>query len=538
MPQYTYNIRARRFIRQHTDTEATPAATTASQAASAFEALRTTASWREIFADINPSLPATGSEQTDGNLNALDSFDAFAFCANHTDDRHRLYLGAACYVFRLPDKVAGTTATPTTLRQFAANMFGDHFLPDGARLVLRTSPTGLPTNDWAEITAGDVMVQEGVKRTERPDPAACPTCVRWFATSATQILNQDETKEDGTELIFPSAGLTLDKYLLVYLTLENYLHVRNAWVEGAARIDRTMQITVETTAADLPPSGDLPEGGLVEGRVLILSGTDYIFPLREAFDTDKYTTEMLASSAPTARGTYPRAYNGDAVELLLRYHGLRYSDNHYSFSLIAGASNIVNNAPVGIIAIAQNQTATPAINQYTTSYVHAIIPANRVFNKIVLKNGSTAVTVSNGATVTLTPWFLQSGKQTQRSLIGEMFESGTVFDPAFWSGQANSARILTRIGLPMPLPSAIAIGTEIEIPVSAPTSGGFLVIAAHIANLDKTLIDVPGNATYNIGLIAAAPPVSLVVTSTPDDKDRATTASPVPSGWKPDIYIA
>jgi len=262
MASYNYVVNGRRFVRQVRSVIPTPVTSTVSEAAAVLEQLQRVGAWREI-ADMNvrAALPLTGEVGTSVNLTNMDFFDAYNFRANLSNNQHVLYMGAGCYRLSFPQAIAGAT-----LKSIKTMLFGDVFLADGARMVVRTSDSPTPDASWANVSASDAQISGAVTHTEESAATPqCPLCVTWRARSGTYTLNKDETKGDGSIAVFPSGGIVLRRFLYIYVSLENYERVRMGFTEGAAMSNGVFNLAVEGTG--LPPSGTLEEEPVPPGLV-------------------------------------------------------------------------------------------------------------------------------------------------------------------------------------------------------------------------------------------------------------------------------
>ena len=586
-----YTITGKRFVRRNSSAIPTPATGTAGEASAVFNGLQGSAQWREVSdPNIRGTLPVTGGEQTDGNLASLDFFDAYSFCANHRDGQHKLYMGAAAYRFEFPAAFAGASLKSITLP-----LFGDPFLGDGARVVVAASASPDPEALWSAVTQGEAMLSGSNKRTETSAATpSCPQCVTWKAFNANYTLNQDEIKSDGSAATFPAGGLTLQRYLFVYLSLENYRHVRNGWVEGSAMTAGAFPISVE--GAGLPPDGALPDGGGTGegGRVFLRDlGAVPFLPVNEQHCSDNElppgTTlvfnrvlSVFRLGEPTS-GANARPYTSTGINRARELFNA-LSVWHGSSKKVGDPSHVrPGNTGVGVSGILTGKRNPPnpqirdglsamwihmspttvntntAVNdiRYETSFATASLPPGRTFRRIVLAPNPTAtdgspipnpsnVTVSFGD-AQLTAWHLPQAALQDR-FTDTLIRDSYALTRSFWRGDVTAIGDLARLAKPLPLPMGTYDG-EIVIESDGPFGGGGVIVIAPLVTAlnQSTVINqaFAGFGTYfgRQGELTASPKIDLGTPPNNDPESRWWALdSPLPdvsavwSGWCPIIY--
>lgn len=167
----------------------------------------------------------------DKNVIIRDGFDAALFCAEHVGGQHRACANAAAYVYELPEDAVGKS-----LRSITLNVTSDPYNSNGARIHVMTLPSAeLPTScricrgeDESSSVISDGTTAAGVaKRTVQTQNGT----EYWYPTS-----------EDCT--LSPSGGLTLEKYLVVFVLMENYATVRGNWIEGCSFIRNLAEMDI------------------------------------------------------------------------------------------------------------------------------------------------------------------------------------------------------------------------------------------------------------------------------------------------------
>jgi len=547
-----YNAIGTRFVRQVSSVIPTPASATVAESAAVFERLRLSGTWSEITnPNINAALPITGSNETDNNLTSMDFFDAYSFCANHVTGQHKLYMGSACYRITFPNSLIGKTLT-----QISTQLFGDAFLADGMRFVIHTSTNTVPERDWSDVSLSSAMVEGAVRRSEEPAPEECATCKRWKARGAQYNLYTTETKTDGSVVVFPSQGITIQRFMYMYVSLENYQRVRNAWVEGSAMANRKFVLTV--SGNDLPPSGDLPQDGGETGVEIIIpttqtavSATVQQADCLDVTDTfpENYTYVGSLIYNRSVRAISNLLTSSSLLQIqageLLRAIGRSRSavdESHVcggnSAIGVSGSSGI--NTAVGLIANLYTRVdTTSSTMHYASSFV--IIPLPTLFSckKLQLKHiVSSALTITN-ATVQVGIWFLPYSGLNVLSPLAEITNK-YVLTPDFWRMSVETFGALQRKAVKV-LPSVLQQNESVTFAFETPVEEGYLIIVPYLTSVSNMPNASPTTITDNRGLVAAGTGITAVPYDTGTSPNmvptRWATWTPV-VGWQPNVILS
>ena len=230
---YTYTGKGRRYLRKYTAASRSPVYAAAIDAQNIADTL-CMVPWESVY-QSSANFTCHNNEGLDGNVDNRDSFDAALFCADHSDGEHRAFANAACYRMTLPDDAVGVPLESVTVR--AAS---DPYNAAGLRLAFLVSSTGEVPMDCATCRNGNAHVEGAVPRTSEIGEDGR---TYWYAAS-------------GDVTITPSSPVALDKYLLVFVLLENYAASRDNWLEGSGYILNSIKIT---TSAEIPDWDD--QGG-------------------------------------------------------------------------------------------------------------------------------------------------------------------------------------------------------------------------------------------------------------------------------------
>lgn len=233
----TYKIIGKRFLRKYTEPGTSPVY------AAAVQAQRVVDSFCDVpWEPVRPSAAtmtyhtdevldeAEGVTGLDKNVAIRDLFDAALFCAGHSGGQHRAYANAACYRYVMPDDAVGAS-----ISSIAVRVTSDPYNAAGARIHVLTNSTGeIPTNCRAcrgEDSSGQV-VEDGTTVSGAAPRTATTSSGQtyWYPTTATATLE-------------PDGGLTLQKYLFVFVLMESYSTVRGNWIEGCSFIENKISIT-------------------------------------------------------------------------------------------------------------------------------------------------------------------------------------------------------------------------------------------------------------------------------------------------------
>ena len=234
-----YTIRGRRWQRLYTAAKATPVYAAESEASLAARTI-CDVPWTETSGNFVSCLTAhPGTAETDEhNLANREYFDAAAFCAGHENGMHRVHAQATCYRFALP-----ASAEDKRMNTLKLVVSGDPYLRDGARIAVLTNDTGVIPTDCSTCRNGQDLgdgrhlnAPGVVPRTVSPDGT------RWYGKTDTLQFT-------------PTGGLTLGKYLFVFVVLENYAYSRGEYVEGSACIQPNVEIGMATTVGEWTTNG-------------------------------------------------------------------------------------------------------------------------------------------------------------------------------------------------------------------------------------------------------------------------------------------
>ena len=208
--------------------------------------------------------------QLDSNVMNRDLFDAALFCAHHTNETHRAYANAAVYRYRLPE------GSLPHLTRLTANVSSDPYNALGARIVLYTNSTGEIPMDCATCR-GDVT--GGIKLS-----GVAPRVTR-------KVDGKDYWYPNTTNAVF-TQSVQLQKYLFVFVLMENYASSRGNWLEGCSYMKNL--VSIETDAA-VPGWSDGSTVNLME--IDTATGDDSLEDLMAYYETTQtvVTATHLAS---------------------------------------------------------------------------------------------------------------------------------------------------------------------------------------------------------------------------------------------------
>lgn len=238
----TYKLIGARYLRKYTENGTSPVYAAAVQAQRIVNTLcdvpweRVSQQDAEMTYHTNDEIDAeskiTGFEM---NVIARDKFDAALFCAGHVGGQHRAYANAACYRYALPDDAVGASLT-----SLVARVTSDPYNSQGARIHVMTNSTGeIPTNCHTcrgENSSGQVIENGTTASGAAPRTEVISTTsgdTYWYPTTSTVTLE-------------PENGLTLQKYLFVFVLMESYSTVRGNWLEGCSFIENKISITTSS----------------------------------------------------------------------------------------------------------------------------------------------------------------------------------------------------------------------------------------------------------------------------------------------------
>lgn len=243
-----YKIKGQRILRKYTEDRTSPVYAASVEVQKIVDSL-CTVPWTKVSSDSATMTYHTeenvGTEEDpvsglDMNVRIRDQFDAALFCAGHSGGQHRAYANAAVYRFTIPDEAVGLTLTSLGVR-----VTSDPYNSTGVRIHAATNSTGeIPTNCHecrGEDQDGEV-VDDGTTAAE-------------VAVRTVRTIDGDDYWYPTTETctLMPTGGLTLQKYLLVFVLLENYNVVRGNWIEGSAFIENLVTVNLSGEVGSLDP---------------------------------------------------------------------------------------------------------------------------------------------------------------------------------------------------------------------------------------------------------------------------------------------
>ena len=226
---YTYKVKGARWLRKYTSSAQEPVYAAQVSAQRVADTL-CDVPWTRANTDEGCIFTAHSGDELDENVKYRDSFDAALWCADHKNGVHRAFANACCYKIMLPDSAVGVM-----LESIAMKATCDPYCTYGLRIAVHASDDGVIPMGCAECRTGDAH-SEGVAPRQASTSAAGDTL--WYVNSA------DHT-------ISPDGGLTLKKYLLVVVALENYATSRGNWLEGSGGVmNRFTLVTSAPIVAD------------------------------------------------------------------------------------------------------------------------------------------------------------------------------------------------------------------------------------------------------------------------------------------------
>ena len=527
---HTYLAGAKRFIRRYS---AANASATYASLAAASEALRLLQStpWTLVDADTATSFPP--HVEIEASHEAMDAYDAYLTCGDHADGQHRAYAGMAAYRIELPAAAVGLTLESVTLQ---ANC--DPYNPFGARVAVATtaSTEANPSQSWITAREGAAHADGVAPRTTSADGA------RWYPAVASATL-------------VPDGGLVLGKYVWIYISLENHERARNGWLEGAARLVPTFQLTTSTAITGYADGDDL-DGGYPAPSEIVSIGSRSNEPKARTVSAPTGTgrnryREVLAvastlsyansSSDPTATNAVPAVYAllakalGRPFTMPSPGSSLPDSSTFYDyFSPVDFATGGWSVWQWGLAATIQRywnaSTSTQQLWLLVSMYLAQIsIDPSFTPRRLTLRHPAGASTLTLGSVrVRVSAWWVP---QAMTTLFGALALRS---NPTFWTGRGattvtgtiadNTASPAyeetvnaTYIGS-VALTDSITAGQEFWITVGAPLSRyGTLILVPWIDGIDTPLAlgDTRGLGTMN-----------------------THTAYELGQGWVPDIILS
>ena len=263
----TYTLKGERYLRKYTAPQETPVYNAEIDAATVVRDFCDVPWTRSDVAESAATYH--DAEALDLNVAARDRFDAALFCAGHTNGMHRAYANAAVYRFKLPD---GQLPKLTGL---SVNVYSDPYNANGARIVLLTNDSGAIPSDCATVR-GDV--EGGIRQTGvvRRVTRVSGGKDYWFPATSNVVFSADSLGDQ---------GVSLGRYLYVFVLLENYSTTRSNWLEGCSYIENAVRITTsgpvpgwtDGSSVDLR---DMDESNPSEVNIRIVANADIKGKLR------------------------------------------------------------------------------------------------------------------------------------------------------------------------------------------------------------------------------------------------------------------
>ena len=304
MSSYKYKIKGARFLRKYTARTTTPTYAAETDAQAIVDSFcnvpweRATVDQATMTSHSETIAEGDTISGLDRNVLDRDGFDAAMFCAGHSGGKHRAYANAACYVFELPDSAIGLS-----MASLAARVTSDPYNANGARLhVFTGSTTEIPLSCHTlrgEDSSGEIVADgttaSGVAPREVRTSGGTST---WHPKTATVTLE-------------PTGGLTLAKFLFVFVGLESYSTVRGNWLEGCSFIRNELEMELSTACGDLDADelNDLSPLPAAEAGVMlpVYSYDESTSPLHVRTFTP---ARQDGSVTPELQWDFPASYTG------------------------------------------------------------------------------------------------------------------------------------------------------------------------------------------------------------------------------------
>lgn len=226
-------IIGQRFLRKYTAPTKTPVYSAAIDVKTIAENL-CGVKWEKVSIK-NAVMSYHDDKLLDRNVVERDAFDAALFCTDHTDGLHLAHANAAVYVYTMPDAAVGKTLT-----SLKVDVTSDPYNANGARLhVMTSSELTIPTNCRicrGEDESGNIIADGStLSRVAVRTVKTINGSDYWFPTNETATI--------------APAAFALQKYLFVFVLMENYATVRGNWIEGCSFIRNLAEIEVDGDVA-------------------------------------------------------------------------------------------------------------------------------------------------------------------------------------------------------------------------------------------------------------------------------------------------
>lgn len=239
----TYNLVGQRYLRLYTAPEPTQAYNAAVDAQRIADTL-CTVPWRKAKPTSATSTSHV-NEQLDANVAGRDKFDAALFCAEHTNGTHRAYANAAVYRYRLPD------GSLPNLTRLSVRVSSDPYNDLGARVVLYANDTGDIPMDCATCRGDNPGGIKLAGLAPRITKIGTDNKSYWYPNTTNAVFTQQ---------------FRLQRYLFVFVLMENYASSRGNWLEGCSYLESN-RITLAT---------DAPVPGWTDGSTIDLTEAGYV----------------------------------------------------------------------------------------------------------------------------------------------------------------------------------------------------------------------------------------------------------------------
>ena len=205
-------------------------------------------------------------------------YDAYELCGEHADSQHRCYAGMTAYRIALPDAAAGLS-----LVSVSAAVASDPYNRYGAHVAVSTSGDMSPSDLWSVCRDGAAYAGAVAPRTTSVDGTL------WYGATATAT-------------VAPDGGLTLQKYLWVFVSLENYQRSRNGWLEGSAILVPRFTLTLSAPISGYSDNADIGGGYRDEAILTVCDGGIVFSPLPEERSKTREVA-ILTCPVPAALGS-------------------------------------------------------------------------------------------------------------------------------------------------------------------------------------------------------------------------------------------
>ena len=493
---YTYYASAVRFQKRYKAPTLTPTSAAYTAAVAAWHGLRSEP-WYRVAANkvavLTPHETAGAGEPADREY-----YDAYELCAEHAAAQHRCYAGMTAYRIALPDAAVGLS-----LESLSVSVSCDPYNRYGARLALAASASASPSDDWDLCRDGVASAAGVAPRTTSTDGTL------WYGATADAA-------------IAPAGGLSLPKYLWVFLSLENYQRSRNGWLEGSAILVPVFTLTLSAAISGYDSGSSVGGGYGEEDAYVLLSGGKIISPEAGVQDDCKAREiafqSVVIGRSPSRDEPSPAGAKAALPVLLARIAaaGMDAADmasrplREWTLNQIGLSCSIVRRI-IGASAPFEQRlelVASPValLCALPVDYVPSVVRLTR-------RAGEGALPIS-GADVRLSVYWAPSQAVSLSGLSAFFALPGFSF-----GGDTLTAGGAT----------ATLIGSA-ELPAGVPDGGSIAIRISAIADRWGTLLIVPWIARVTASELALNEPVGLVGVNVAENEIIGT-------GWVPDIQL-